>query len=331
MTKYIFLIGSEHQMSQVEYAKTHFNIDTKNMIIIIEKTHKNDGFITKLQKDALHWNLIIFESWVFKDLVTNRQIFKKFILICEIFKNQEIIFFASHYSTDSTLLFKSIVRPSQMYLMDEGNASFLVKAKRIKNSWKDKMKFLLKSVLYKKSIQLPKNLVYFTRFEFELPKKDQAVVYKTPQVQNPLKQLITNELSFIGSSIVELKMISEKDYLFFLQTIKAKHFPEIKIFKYYPHRKECPKKLELISRMGFEIVQIGEPFESWFSKKINVSEVLCSFYTTGVIYNIEGANHNVPKLIIYKFDSNLLKIHKKIYEDIYTTFKKNKKIIFETL
>lgn len=331
MTKNVFLIGTEHQMSQVEYAIKHFQLDTMSIIIIIDNSDQNQSFISKINKNTSFINVLTFDNWTFKDLIFNKSKSKQYTSMCQNFVKHEVVFFASHYSTDATLLFKSIVKPVQMYLMDEGNASFLVKTKRIENKWNDKIKFLIKSFLYKKWIQLPKKLVYFTRFNFDLPQKDSAVIYSVTQIQNPLKQLITNELSFIGSSIVELKMISEINYLLFLQIIIAKHSHLIKIFKYYPHRKECPKKLELISRMGFEIVQIGEPFESWFSKQTNVSEVLCSFYTTGVIYNIEGANHNVPKLIIYKFDSNLLKIHKKIYEDIYTTFKKNKKIIFETL
>ncbi len=331
MTKNVFLIGAEHQMAQVNFAKSHFDLDPKTIVVFIEKTYENENFISKLKNTVVPETIIFFESWTFKDLIYQNSKSRKFISICQKYVNQEVVFFASHYDTDSTLLFNSIVKPKKMYLMDEGNASFLVKAKRKKNSLIDKIKFIVKSVFYKKVIQLPKKLVYFTQFKFDLPKNDTAIIYKKPIIQNPLQDLIQKELGFIGSTISENEMISEQQYLLFLQNIKNQHLPLIDVYKYYPHRKENPKKLELISGLGFEIVKIDEPFEDWFSKQTNVSEVLCSFYTTGVIYNIEISNQVLPKLIIYKFESNLLKLHKKIYDDIYTTFIKNKSIIFETL
>lgn len=331
MTKQVFLIGTEHQMYQVECAIKHFELDIKNSVIIIEKTHQNHDFIFKIKKETAFETIITFDTWTFKDLIFSKSKSKQFIALCKKFVNQEIVFFASHYSTDTTLLFNTIVKPVQMYLMDEGNASFLVKAKRKNNNSVENFKYLVKSFFYKKLIQLPKSLIYFTQFDFELPKKDKAIVYKTPKNQNPLQHFVSAELSFIGSSIVDLGMISQEKYLLFLQKIIQQHQPEIEIFKYYPHRKEAQKKLDLISNLGFEIVTIDLPFEAFFSQQVSASAILCSFYTTGVVFNIERTNQVLPKLKIYKFQSNLLKIHKKIYDDIYMTFKKNKNIIFETI
>lgn len=323
---YIFLIGAEHQLFQVDIAISHFKIEKKSIILIIEKVSNNHKFIGKVCNSDVYGEVIIFESWTFKDLFKNPRKHQFFINLCLRFANQKIFFLASHYDSDSTLLFNSIVKPSKYFLMDEGTASFSVQIQRNSFEFKSKLKVFVKSLFYKKEISLPKELMYFTKFELNLPKNDKKVVYKVEKNNNPLTLLNQEELIFIGSSIVELKMIEEAAYINCLAKVVVENKKKISKFYYYPHRKECVEKLNKIIKLGFEIKYLDEPFEPFFSKQIEISSIICSFYTTSVIYNIAESNIKLPKLIIFKFDSNLLKTHRLVYENIYKTIKTNKLI-----
>ncbi|GEM_PF-1774336 len=329
--KNIFLIGAEHQLFQVDIAISHFRIDKESVILIIEKVSNNHNFIDKVINTNDYGEVIIFESWTFKDLFINPSKHQLFINLCKRFVNKKIFFFASHYDSDSTLLFNSIVKPSKYFLMDEGTASFSVQIQRNSFDFITKNKNFVKSLFYKRGIKLPKELMYFTKFELDLPKNDQKIVYKVEKDKNPLTLLNQGELIFIGSSIVEVEMIEEIAYINLLAKVVYENKEEISKFYYYPHRKECNQKLDKIIKLGFEIKFLDEPFEPFFNKQIEISSIICSFYTTSVVYNIAESNIILPKLIIYKFDNSLLKTDRLIYENIYKVINTNKLINFSDI
>lgn len=326
--KYVFLIGAEHQLFQVNIATSHFKIEKKSLILIIEKITNNHNFIDKVINSGVYGEVIIFESWIFKDLFRNPYKHQFYINLCLRFANQKIFFFASHYDSDSTLLFNAIVKPYQFFLMDEGTASFSVQVQRNSYEFMSKLKIFVKSLIYKKEIYLPKELMYFTKFELDLPKKDQKVVYKVEKNNNPLTFLNQEELIFIGSAIVEVKMIDEKAYINLLAKVFLENKENIKRFYYYPHRKESVEKLDKIIRIGFEIRYLDEPFEPFFSKQVEISSIICSFYTTNVIYNIASSNNKLPKLIIYIFPLKKLKKQKLVYKNILEYLKNNLNLNF---
>lgn len=324
--KNIFLIGTEHQLFQVEMAVEHFMLDMSDVVLVIERTPGNVSFVEKMRKSVKYIHVIIFESWVFKDLFLKRYKHRNFIKFCNNIKTGEITFFASHYSTDSTLLFNAIAKPCKYYLMDEGNASFLVQELRRNKSIAEDIKLTIKSLLYGVRIRMPYAITYFTKFDLIMPQADSKEMYFIERKQNPLSELIKNEVSFIGSSIVELDMIEEADYLEFLNWVRSQHIESH--FKYYPHRKESADKLDKIREIGFEIAYTELPFEAYFATQKTFSENLCSFQTTGVLNNISDSNQNLPRLIMYKFDNKFLKKHKAVYENISTVMKNNKLIDF---
>lgn len=324
----IFLIGAEHQLFQVNIAITHFKIEKKNIILIIEKVSNNHKFIDKVYNSNLYGKVLIFESWTFKDLFRNPYKHHFFINLCSSFIDKEIIFFASHYDSDSTLLFNSIVKPFKYFLMDEGTASFSVQIQRNSSQFRTKLKGLIKSIFYKNQISLPKELLYFTKFDLDLPMNDHKVIYEEEKNDNPLMLLNKDELIFIGSSIVELKMIEEMDYISCLVKVITDNEKNTHKFYYYPHRKECVNKLNKIEKLGFAIRYLEEPFETFFNKQIKIASIICSFHTTSVIYNIACLNYKLPRLVIYRFDNYLLKTDRMVYESIYNVIKANKLINF---
>lgn len=325
--KFVFLIGTEHQLFQVQKAIAHFKLDITRVILVILAVD-NDNFAQKMQDDKQYGQVLIFQNWVFKDLFLNRSKCKSFITFCEALKsdNKVDIFFTSHYDSDPDLLFLSIVNPPLYYLMDEGTASFSVVNCRSKPVYKKRIEIFIKSLLYRKYFSLPQKITYFTQYNLNKNNNDVLVKYQVDKMANPLTNFLEGESIFIGTSIVELNMIKEIDYFILLQKV----YENIKNTKcyYYPHRKESIDKLRLVEQMGFIIKKIDEPFESMFVKQQEFPALCCSFFTTGVLYNIAKSNETIPELKIYKFDVTLLIIHRKVYKQIYTEMLTNDRLKF---
>ena len=320
---HIFLVCAEHHLFQVRYAIDHFKLDKKDVVLIIEDTDLNHSIVNKIANSSEFENFIVFESWVFKDLILNRKRVNAFIEICQKvnISYPHIHFFASHYDTDSTLLFLSLVKPSKFYLLDEGSASFSVNDKRNKNVH-DSIPYLIKSLLYKVKIGIPKSLIYFTKYDFHQLKNDTIEKYSLKKKNNPLKVLIPSETVFLGSSVSDIGFMNEDVYLGFLKKIHAGHSE--KTLYYYPHRKENKTKLLNIQKIGFTIVKLDCPFEDMFEEAERFAGKICSFHCSTVLDNISGLNQNLPQLIIYKFDANYLLQDAQIYETIFKYMKENK-------
>ena len=323
----VFLIGTEHQLFQVQIAISHFKLDTKKIFLLILAI-ENDNFAQKMKGNGQYGQVVVFQNWVFKDLLLNRSKCVAFITFCNNLKRDNTIdnFFTSHYDSDPDLLFLSIVNPTQYYLMDEGTASFSVVNTRNKLVYQKKIELFIKSLLYGKVFSLPSKVTYFT--QYNLNKKDYDIIkkYQVNKISNPLIKLLRSESIFIGTSIVELDMIKDVHYLILLQKV----YNDIKETKcyYYPHRKESAEKLQLIEQMGFIIKKIDEPFESMFSKQQEFPALCCSFFTTGVLYNIAKSNEIIPELKVYKFNVTLLKFDSNVYERIYTEMLTNSRLKF---
>lgn len=328
MIKYVFAIGTEHQLFQVNAAIEHFRLEPESILLIIFDL-ANDAYIKKVKSDKSFGSVIIFRNWVFKDLFINRHLCNDFIKFCEEFKKNhpDIIFFSSHYDSDPFLLFLNIVRPKLFYLMDEGTASYSVYYKRLARKNYDLIR-LIKSILYKRNIYLPKSLVYFTKYNIKAQKPDTIVNYEVKTIKNPLMRFNSDETIFLGSSIVELKMISEEKYLDLLSKF-AKYY-QTKL-SYFSHRKENPGKLKKLAELGFIVKRNEEPFETWFGKQLECPAIICSFFTTSVLENIAQVYQNIPKLVIYKFDISELVKGRAVYSDIYCDMLKTKRLQFVNL
>jgi hypothetical protein len=132
---YVFSIGTEHQLFQVQAAIKHFDLKHKNILVLVFDVG-DASFIKKIQQRSDLGTINIFKNWVFKDIVLNPQKHKDFIHFCLELKKSKLAytFLSSHYQNDNDLLFLSIVKPTKYYLMDEGTASFSVARARQKHS-----------------------------------------------------------------------------------------------------------------------------------------------------------------------------------------------------
>lgn len=326
--KYVFIIGTEHQLFQVDMATEHFNIHQSDVILIIFEVIDTD-FINKIKTSGQFDTVLSFKNWTFKDIFMRRDRVYSFVRYCQSLKNTntEYTFFTSHYDSDPDLLFLSIVKPKKSYLMDEGTASFTVHNKR-QQSIKKRFNYIIKSLLYLQPIQLPKHLIYFTQYNFKPHAFDRIEKYYVKKKNNPLMHFTEGEAVFIGSSIVEVGLLSATHYLTFLKYI-IQDISKNKIY-YYPHRKESKQKLAIIAKMGFDIQEQTEPFEKRFARLTECPSLFCALFVTGVLDNISKANETIPELRVYKFDTKLLTLHKEasVYDSIYNEMSSNNRLSF---
>ena len=103
---------------------------------------------------------------------------------------------------------------------------------------------------------------------------------------------------YLGTSLVELGLIYENDYINYLKAV-LKLYPK-KIVYYIPHRKEKALKLKEIERLGYILKKLELPFEMWYkSLEIIPSEISSHYYAT-VLGNLSDLFDNLPKLHAFR-------------------------------
>jgi hypothetical protein len=327
MSKYVYIIGTEHQFIQVKASIDHFKISNDDIILLIEESNKKCELTQKIKKDFNFHKVFCFLNWNFTDLLKREKKIYDFIKLCnsEIGSIKEPIdFFVSHYSDDSTFLVLSLFNVRNFFLMDEGTASFNVVRRRQKKEIIFRIKLLIKSFLYGIKIIRTKSIIYFTRFNLKINKKDNIEIYSVIKTANLITSFNNSQVDFLGSSVVELNLMTEKDYINYLT--KVLRLNKGKKMIYFKHRKEDPLKLEKLKEIGFVIKDIKTTYENYYNSKSSQSGIICSFFTTSVLINISNNFINTPELLIYTFPINKLIKERKVFTTILQTLKEDKNI-----
>jgi hypothetical protein len=317
--KYMFLIGTKHHLAELNYAIKHFEISPNDVLLLIIKNSNEDfsGILDKYQ----HFPVVkVFDDWVIKDLIYNRlkhKLFFYFINSLKVKDEQYTIF--SSVSYEIPLILRSILKVEKIYLLDDGlhhfTSYYFFKSPE---RYIYILQLLIKSLLYGKYIKFYKGFIYLTRHEFIVNNAEKAEKYTIEKYNNPLKDLINDEVIFLGSCLVECNAMKYENYMTLLKTIKE-IFKEKKIF-YFPHRREDELNFKKIEALGFIMNKIEEPFESYFSRLKTCPSIICSFYSTAVIQNLALRFENIPNFKAIKFKDKLLlnpsKTDNAIYEQL---------------
>lgn len=327
MSKYVYIIGAEHQFSQVLASIEHFKISNDDIVLFIEESNDKNEFTQQIIKEYDFHKVFSFLNWNFIDLLKRKSRIHEFIKLCknEIGSiNEPIDFFVSHYSDDSTLLFLSLFNFRKFFLMDEGTASFTVVLLRQKKEINLKLKLLIKSALYGIKMTRPKSITYFTRFNLKINKKDNLEIYSVKKIANSFTSFNNKQVHFLGSSVVELNIMTEKNYIEYLKRVVILN--KGKKLNYFKHRKEGFAKLEKIKNIGFIIKDIKTTYENYYNSNDSQAGIICSFFTTSVIMNISNNFINIPELVIYTFPIYKLTKERKVFTTILQTLKVDKNI-----
>lgn len=310
----LFLIGTEHQLFQVLDVIEFLKCDQKDCILLFENNENETRFINELYNKYSFKKVIVFQSWIFKDLFFNRSKVFSFLKICKEIKNIEnIYFYHSHYDTDSTLLFSKIVKPIKSYLLDEGTASFSVVHYR-KKFQHFNLKLLVKSLLYRRLLFLPKRIIYFTKFHLSTNIYDSVLLYSLQKNKNQRLPIENDKLFILGSSISDIGYMKEDIYIKLINSIKIKFNKEI---HYFSHRKENASKLQKIESLGILIHTNEMPFENYFLQLTKWPEYISSFYFSNILDSIKSRYSEVPNCILFKFDKDYILKEQDVYEDIF--------------
>lgn len=320
-----YLIGTEHQLMQVLASLDYFNIDRSEAVLLVEEFDAAYPLTEKIKSYYGFTQVYGFQNWTFKDLILGRtKKVKTFLSLLDEqlgTGNNNLRFFASHYTDDSTLLVLARVKMKEFYLMDEGTASFAVVCSRATSEFKKKWITRVKSLFYRDQIRIPQSINYFTRFELNVDSKDQRTLYVPEKQKKEIVRFNEGEVDFLGSSIVELDMIEEADYLVFLKKVAQMY--KGKKLNYFNHRKESKEKLRNIEAFGFEVKETGTTYENYFTTNMIPSKVVCSFFTTSVLMNLGTNFSEVPELVVYEFPLGYLKKEREIYRLILEVLKKD--------
>lgn len=312
----VFIISTSHQLLQLDYAMRWFNLSNDNVQIILMCQRSEAKELLKKIKELGFKNVESFEYWKFKDIIRGAaNEFNSFLKKIEGCKR----LYLSQYFADYSLIAASVLKPSTLYVMDEGTASFVVVSSRNKKKILD-WKLLVKSILYKKCLKFPKSISYFTQYDLgNISISDSIVKYSLLKRDNVIT-LDDNSILILGSSVVEVEVVVFPTYMSIIKKIKDSHSDK-KIF-YYAHRKEDENKLQLIKNMGISIVNSDQPFESHFGELVKTSSIYYSFYSP-IFDNISKLYNNIPELRMIKFQESDVLRNKKVVMDIYYNYSKN--------
>lgn len=315
----IFIISVSHHIIQLLRAVTYFNLDRSNVQVVVMCTPNNKFELKNKLRDLGFDRVELFEYWTFHQILIGKSVayiqYLKTIRMC---KN----LFVSQYSSDYTLIANSILKPSSLYLLDEGTASFLVASKR-QNLSKFNWKLSIKSILYRRAICLPKKIIYFTQYNIDKGvNSDEIILYSFDKIINKII-FEKNSILIIGSSIVEVDVVLKKTYMEILHSLKLEN--ENKCMFYFPHRKEDELKLKEIEFMGYTIINASDNFENYFQNLNKTPEVYYSFYSP-VLDNLSKMFVNLPRLNMIKLNQKDILKNREIIDDIYNFYSKNNNI-----
>jgi hypothetical protein len=133
---------------------------------------------------------------------------------------------------------------------------------------------------HQSNIKFTNDITLFTFFNF--PNSSNLLIKTHTFAHLKSKQeesLIKYGHIFIGQPLVETNIISQVDYLKYLQIIKRK---KTKIY-YLPHRRETNENIFKIIELGFELLQTDDNFELFLIKNNYSIKSITAFYSTSLI------------------------------------------------
>ncbi|MEZ9845390.1 hypothetical protein AB4367_01145 [Vibrio breoganii] len=222
----------------------------------------------------------------------------------------------------------SIISTKKLILLDDGAISIALQ-----------MKYFRFNIDYSKYFTAKKNKIKIKIFELVHGKKLEKKVpdlysmfcfegnmeknQRNHRITPKLKQMkYCDEVVFFGSKYSESKIITLSDELLLLEGVykffHSQH-PEKKV-KYVKHRDEIETKLNLISKIGFEVVGFNVPAEIYYRENCSIPLIISGFYTTA-LYSIYSS---YEIRCAYSFDLSKYILNKEIKDNtrlIYEYFK----------
>ena len=316
----IFIIAATHQLIQVNRAFEQFQISSNDALLLYVNPDNRKLDKTLFPPVAVQ----NFQSWTFREAISDSSKYQYYITFLKYIKKRYVSLklFVSQYSSDYTLLAYSVLKPDEIFIMDEGTASFSVVCQR-KNFNFLNWKLFIKSLVYKHLITLPKQVNFYSQYHLTPKSPDTVITYS---FQKNDKKIIIDETSAIvlGTTLVELELMSNESYMEILLKIDSYLKKNgVTSTGYYAHRKEDSLKLKSIQNIGWNIVESTIPFELLFSQMDIYPKVIVSFLSP-ILDTISKQYTYTPELyIISPIEKMYMCKDLNVYKSICEEFKKN--------
>jgi hypothetical protein len=279
-------IYSSYQEKSLERYLNHFQI--KDKVYLFRYFNKYDKSylikkpLKKNVKKKYFFNKLIFFSLVIYYLILN-------------FFNKKKFIFGNANSRSMRLFAKFIDGENQTYI-DDGLQSLHFDYNLLKN-----------------------NSTVFSIYNLKIPKKINYIKYF--QKFRKKKKNIVNKSLLIGSSLLEKKILTKREFLKLMKLISTKN----KAFDYYPHRYEVQELKELPKT--FKIIKNFNPVENFLFNKKNKYKFIYSFGSSCIIEIINFyEKRNIRILDISQFinDKNTNSHIKNAFNSFYRYAKKER-------
>ncbi|MCJ8152362.1 alpha-2,8-polysialyltransferase family protein [Chryseobacterium sp. SSA4.19] len=320
MMKNIFVISAIHHLIQVEAVVKEIGLPKKEVPIIFLTNETSKKTILEILKLFGYENYKTFSYWNFKEIFSSAK-HSQYIQYLKSLKHCENLYISQYY-TDYSLLAYQFLKPEKVYLLDEGTASFKVSKER-KTVKSFDPKFLIKSLVYRRKINFPEKITYYTQYDFDInTDKDDVIKYQFTKDEKPI-EFDQNAALILGSSVAEVGVVTKDNYMKIIKKIREK-FNDKKVY-YYQHRNENAEKLNEILKLGIEIIQSNIPFEFYY-KSLNYTPLHYYSFYSPILDNISQQYKNLPKLNIIRFEKETILMNPQIVENIYESYLKNKNL-----
>jgi len=274
----LFFVQSPLQLESATQARD--SLEISNSIIFIDiygKNYKNYSQImnaldNKWDKAYISHSkniLLMYTSYIF-------------FLLKIWFKYRQKVerFFYGDYRSPDYAIYESIISPRESILLDDGAVTIAMQKafiKRKKSVFEIKT---LKHKVFKKILAKSRVPNLFTFFEVDMFMLPNQVNYYKNKNEHRVISTTSSYYYFIGTKLSEADYMKESDELRILNVVFNEY--RNKKLLYIPHRGESEEKLNKIKGIGFEIKNLNQPLETYYSTTNVMPGKVLSYYSTAL-------------------------------------------------
>ncbi|VAW63012.1 hypothetical protein MNBD_GAMMA09-573 [hydrothermal vent metagenome] len=307
--KSVFLVKTPLQLLNAIEAKHYFKLSSGDCILIIMGDRKSQPQLLMLASDTQEWGKVVTLNNVNMfygdplDIISNSivkkiqqlSLFKRsFFYVRRLNRISKYIGNAKYIFMGYTRYiymnhFANITQHEKVILLDDGVGAIeyaklrkqgviLEPNIRLKTRVKRYGKVFFQGVKGGEA----ENVTFFTAYDISVDKNDQVVRNDFSYLRSNVNALtVSDDVFFIGSPLSEVSIVSQENYFLYLNKIK-KYFKN-KTIVYIAHRRESPKKLELIkSELNLKVVLFDYPIEYQLASIGPRPKILASFVSSAL-------------------------------------------------
>jgi hypothetical protein len=299
----IFFISAFFHKNEIYAATKYFNIPMDSVFIILQESDDHMAIRLALiqELNISPERIVVFKK---KYLYYTFLIYVRLYIIFNrvgIFKYPNINYFTSQYNNTFDLVLRRIFRPSVSYVLDEGDSSRTVAKLRNQNFYNAKTIF--KSFYFASIFKETKNIVYFTKWDFEINDNDIVIKHDYFGRKLEIHSFDHEQHILLGNNFIELGLVTEEEFIITLRKIRTFSLTN-KVFWYFPHRLETYKSIELVEKAGFTVLCRNGDFELFYCKLHSPPLHVHNFLFSSFSFILSRRLNPLPRFYIHPFDSS---------------------------